>query len=116
MRHRFRSRATALGLAALFLGGAGGASDLDALLFHGRGSAVVANVPHVEATGNPNCHAERCALALRLANGRTAPALSVLERVEGIARHAAAVPPASVPHCFDPGLHLQSRAPPASQV
>ena len=112
MRHGFRSRATALVLAALFLGGVGGVSDLDAYLFHRAGGAVAAGVPHVETSGNPNCHTERCVLALRLANGRVAPDLRVPVRFEGMPLVAAATRPATEPHRFLPGRHRQSRAPP----
>ena len=114
MRHDFRSRATALLLAASFLGGVGGASDLDAVLFHSPGTALAAGVPHIETAGNPNCHTERCVLALRLANGRVAPALAVPVRVEGMPLVAVASRPDAAPHRFFPGLHLQSRAPPVS--
>jgi len=112
MRHGFRSRAIALLLAALFLGGIGGASDLDAFLFHPVGSTVAAGVPHVETAGNPNCHTERCVLALRLANGRVAPDLRVPVRFEGMPLAATTARPAAEPHRFFPGRHRQSRAPP----
>ncbi|HVO34120.1 MAG TPA: hypothetical protein VMT21_01065 [Gemmatimonadales bacterium] len=112
MRHGFRSRATALILAALFLGGAGGASDLDAFLFHPAGNSVAAGVPHIETAGNPNCHTERCVLALRLANGRVAHALAVPVRVEGMPLIAVPARPAAEPLRFFPGRHRQSRAPP----
>ncbi|MGA2381935.1 MAG: hypothetical protein ABSG61_00740 [Gemmatimonadales bacterium] len=101
-------------LAALFLGGVGGASDLDALLFHSPGTSVAAGLPHVETTGNPNCHTERCLLALRLANGRAAQALAVPVRIESMPLIAAALRTDAAPHRFFPGLHLKSRAPPAS--
>ena len=112
MRHNFRSRATALLLAALFLGGVGGASDLDAFLFHAAGTSVAAGVPHIETAGNPNCHTERCVLALRLANGRVAPDLRVPLRFEGIPLIATTARPAAEPFRFFPGRHRQSRAPP----
>jgi len=116
MQHSLRSRATALLLAALFLGGVGGASDLDALLFHSAGASVAAGVPHIETAGNPNCHTERCVLALRLANGRVAHALAVPVRFAGIPLIAVASRPDAAPHRFFPGFHLRSRAPPASHV
>lgn len=116
MRHGLRSRATALILAALFVGGVGGASDLDAVLFHRVGSVVATTAAHIETAGNPNCHTERCALALRLANGRVAHTLAVPVRFAGIPLLAVAARPDAAPHRFFPGLHLQSRAPPASQV
>jgi len=108
----------ALFLAALFLGGVGGASDLDAFLFHPVGAAaqVAANVPHVETAGNPNCHTEHCVLALRLANGRIAHTLAVPVRFAGIPLVAVASRPDAAPPRFLPGLHLQSRAPPASRI
>jgi hypothetical protein len=116
MRHGLRSRATALFLAALFLSGVGGASDLDAFLFHQAVPSLAAGVPHIETAGNPNCHTERCVLALRLANGRVAHTLAVPVRFAGIPLVAVASRPDAAPHRFFPGLHLQSRAPPASHV
>jgi len=112
MRHGLRSRATALFLTALFLGGVGGASDLDALLFHPVGSPVAARVPHIETAGNPNCHTDRCVLGLRLANGRAAPDLRVPVRFEGMPCVATTARPTAAPHRFFPGRHRQSRAPP----
>lgn len=112
MRHGLRSRATALLLAALFIGGVGGASDLDAFLFHRASAPVATGTAHVETAANPNCHAERCVLALRLANGRVAPELRVPVRFEGIPLLATAGRPATAPHRFFPGRHRQSRAPP----
>ena len=113
MRHGPWSRATALFLAMLFIGGAGGASDLDAFLFHRAGPSVATGVAHVETFANPNCHTERCVLALRLANGRVAPDLRVPVRFEGIPLLAVAAQPAAAPHRFFSGRHRQSRAPPA---
>jgi hypothetical protein len=112
MRHGFRSRATALLLAALLLGGVGGASDLDAFLFHSPGAAAAAAVSHIETAGAPNCHTERCVLALRLANGRVAHALAVSVRIEGMPLIPALARPAAEPLRFFPGRHRQSRAPP----
>jgi hypothetical protein len=112
MRHGFRSRATALLLAALFVGGVGGASDLDAFLFHRAGAAVTTGTTHVETAGNPNCHTERCALALRLANGRVAADLRVPIRFEGMPLVATLVRPAAEPQRFFPGRHRPPRAPP----
>jgi len=113
MRRSLRSRATALVLAALFLGGVGGAADLDAFLFHSVGASVAAGVPHIETAGNPNCHTERCVLALRLANGRVAPDLRVPVRFEGMPLITTTARLAAEPHRFFPGRHRQSRAPPA---
>lgn len=104
----------ALTLAALFLGGVAGASDLDAFLFHQGGAAVAAGVVHVETAGNPGCHAERCVLALRLANGRAAHALAVPVRFEGIPQHDAWAKPASAPRRTSAAPQQQPRAPPAS--
>jgi hypothetical protein len=115
MRHGFRSRVTATLLAALFLGGAGGASDLDAFLFHHVGAGALF-APHVEAAGNPGCHAEHCVLALRLASGCTEHPLPVAIRYEALPLVAAAAVPAAAPVCFFPGFHRHSRAPPASLV
>jgi hypothetical protein len=116
VRHNLRSQATALLLAVLFLGGAGGATDLDAFLFHRVGAVVATDAVHIETAGNPNCHTERCVLALRLANGRVAHTLAVPVRFTGIPLLAVAARPDAAPHGFFPGLHLRSRAPPASQV
>ena len=116
MRHGIKSRLTALLLAALFLGGVGGASDLDAFLFHQVGAVVATGVVHVEAAGYAGCHADRCLLALRLASGRNAHTLAVPVRFAGIPLVAVAARPDGAPPRFLPGLHLQSRAPPASRV
>jgi len=103
-----------MALAALFLGGAGGASDLDAVLFHHAGSVLAAGAAHVETAGNPACHAERCMLALRLANGRVAQPLAMPVRFEGIPQHDAGVRPLSAPRRTPAGPQQQPRAPPAS--
>jgi hypothetical protein len=113
MRHSLGYRATAILLATLFIGGVGGASDLDAFLFHRVGASAATNVPHVETTANTSCHAERCLLALRIVNGRVAPLLRVPIRFGGIPLLAVAEQPAAAPHGFFPGRHRQSRAPPA---
>jgi hypothetical protein len=107
------TRATALALAALFLGGVGGASDLDAFLFHRAGAVVATEAAHLETAGNPGCHAERCVLALRLANGRVAPTLTVPVRFESIPQHDAGVRPVSAPHRTSVNPQQQPRAPPA---
>jgi len=114
MRSSLRSRTVAALLAALFFGGAGGASDMDAFLFHRNGAAVSAGVAHVETAGNPGCHAERCVLALRLANGRAAHALAVPIRFEGIPQHDAGTRPVSAPRRTAANPQQQPRAPPAS--
>jgi hypothetical protein len=108
-----RFRATALLLAALFLCGVGGASDLDALLFHGAGAQGAA-APHFEPAGATNHHADNCLLTLRLASSRAAPPLGFAVRFEGIPEHTAASLPMSAPPSFHPGLHQDSRAPPAA--
>ncbi len=108
------SRVAALALAALFLGGVGGASDLDAVLFHGTGAKVTTGVSHVETAANAACHAERCVLGLRLASGRVAPRLDLQIRFEGIPEHAAQPWPDSAPHRASAGSQQQSRAPPVS--
>lgn len=110
MRHPLRSRAVALLLALLFIGGVGATSDLDALVFHRANAGAVAGAPHVEA--GTGCHAERCLLALRLASGRVAPPLDLVIRLEGMPLHEAGSRPASPPRRADAGLHPQSRAPP----
>jgi hypothetical protein len=109
---RIPSRATALLLAALFLGGVGGSSDLDALLFHGAGAPAASAGPHFEPAGAASHHADHCLLTFRIANGSRAAPLRSLVRFQGIARHAAAPRPAAPPR-FYPGLHQDSRAPPA---
>ena len=113
MRSSLRSRSVAVLLAALFLGGVGGASDLDAVLFHQAGS-VVAGAAHVETAASAACHAERCVLALRLANGRVAHTLAVPVRFEGIPQHDAGARPASAPRRTSANPQQQPRAPPAS--
>lgn len=106
-------RATALLVTALFLGGVGGASDLDALLFHGAGAPGAA-APHFESAGTTNHHADDCLLTLRLASSRGAPPLGSPIRFESIPQHAVAPRPVGAPQRFLPGLHQDSRAPPAA--
>jgi hypothetical protein len=108
------SRATALLLAALFIGGVGGASDLDALLFHGAGVRAAVAGPHFEPGGTTDHHADNCLLTFRVANGRGAAPLSFPVRFEGIPQNAAPARPAPAPQTFLPGLHQESRAPPSS--
>ena len=105
-------RATALLTAALFLGGIGGASDLDALLFHGAGAAGAPGT-HYEPAGSAHHHADNCLLTLRAASGRGAAALDHSLRFDGIPQHEAAPRPVAAPQRFLPGLHQDSRAPPA---
>ena len=114
MRRGPRSRLTAFLLAALFLGGVGGASDLDAFLFHGAGAPGAAAAAHYEPCGTTSHHADNCLLTLRVASGRGAPSLGSPVRFEGIPLHAAAARPLAAPQTFLPGLHQDSRAPPAA--
>ncbi len=114
MRQSRGARILALLVAALFLGGAGGAADLDALLFHGAGRAAAPAAAHFEAGGITTHHADQCLLALRLANGRLAAALVFPVRLEGLPLRGAAAAPAVAPARSWPGLHQQSRAPPPS--
>jgi hypothetical protein len=111
MRRRL-FRATALLVAALFLGGIGGAADLDALLFH-RAGAPAAAAAHFEASGTTNHHADNCLLTLRVAGANGALPLGSLVRFEGIPQHSAPPRPVAAPQRFLPGLHQDSRAPPA---
>jgi hypothetical protein len=60
-------------LAVLFLGGVGGASDLDALLFHRADGAITPRAAHVETASG--CHAERCLLVLHLSRSRSWPVI-----------------------------------------
>ena len=113
MRRTLSARILALLVAALFLGGVGGASDLDALLFHGAGAPGAA-AAHFESGGTTNHHAANCLLTLRVASGRGAPSLGSPVRFEGIPLHAAAARPLAAPQTFLPGLHQDSRAPPAA--
>ncbi len=114
MRNALRTRAVAALLAALFFGGAGGASDLDAFLFHRAGASVAGGVSHIETAANAACHAERCLLALRIASGRVANVLRVPVRFEGIPQYEAGTPPAAPPRSLAATFQPQPRAPPAS--
>ncbi len=115
MRPSLKNRALAVLLAALFIGGVAGTSDLDALLFHRAGSQSSAAAPgraaHLEAGGS--CHTERCLLGFRLASGRVAPPLHLLLRLDGMPTHDAGVQPADSPYRSDAAYLQQSRAPPA---
>ncbi len=82
MRRTVRSRATALLLAALFLGGVGGASDVDALLFHGAGAPGAA-ATHYEPSGTTNHHADNCLLTFRVASGRGSASLGCPRPLRG---------------------------------
>lgn len=98
----------------VLLGGAGGAADVDALLFHGAAGRAAAATPHFEAAGRTGHHADQCLLALRLASGRLAASFAFPVRFEGLPLRGAAAAPASAPIRFYPGLHQQSRAPPSA--
>jgi len=113
MRRTLSARLLAILVAVLFIGGVGGASDLDALLFHGREAHDAPAAAHVERGGTTH-HADDCLLGFRLAGGRAAPPLGSPIRFEGIPQHAAAPRPTAAPQRFLPGLHQDSRAPPAS--
>jgi hypothetical protein len=113
MRRTASSRILAVLLAALFIGGVGGASDLDALLFHGAGDPGAA-AAHFESGGIANHHADNCLLTLRVASGRGSLPLGSPVRFEGIPQRTAAPRPVAVPRSFHPGFHQDSRAPPAS--
>ena len=110
---RIRSRLTALVVAALFLGGVGGASDLDALLFHGAGAPRAA-AAHYEPGGTTNHHADNCLLTFRVAGGRGAAPLGFPVRFEAIPLRSVAPRPTAAPRSFLPGLHQDSRAPPVA--
>lgn len=114
MRHARGTRLLAVLVAALFLGGAGGAADADALLFHRAGGPAAVAAAHFEPGGATAHHADQCLLALRLATGRQTTALAFPVRVEGLPLRGAAPSPAAAPVRFYPGLHQQSRAPPPS--
>ncbi len=114
MRHTRAGRLVAALAALLFFGGETAVSGLDALLFHSGGAPSAVVVPHVEPGGTTSHHADQCMLNFRLANGRASSSLGVAIRFEGMASQPAASPPAAVPLRFYPGLHQQSRAPPAS--
>ncbi len=116
MRRGVRSRLSALLLAALFLGGVGGASDLDALLFHQVGAPAAVAATHYEPAGTTTHHADNCLLTLRVASGRGAPPLGFPVRFEAIPLYATAAHPVSAPRSFLPGLHQDARAPPAPLV
>jgi len=111
MRRTPSTRLLAVLVAVLFIGGIGGASDLDALLFHGAGAPGAA-AAHVESGGTTH-HADNCLLTLRVASGRGSPALGSPVRFEGIPQHEAVLRRVSAPRSYHPGLHQDSRAPPA---
>ena len=113
MRHTLASRLLAVLAAALLLSGAGGAADLDALLFHGGAAGSTGSSPHFEAAGTTGHHADRCLLVLRLASGTRAPAVALSRRFESLPTRAGSRRPATAPDRHDPALHQESRAPPS---
>ena len=113
MRRPLRSRLFTLLVAALLFGGAGGAADLDALVFHGRDAGAAAASPHFEAAGRTGHHADQCLLALRLASGTRATPSLLPGRAEALPARGAARRPVTAPDRFYPGLHQDSRAPPS---
>lgn len=110
--HRLRSRATAVLLAALFLGGVGGTSVVDALLFHMGRPTLSLTGPRYEPLGAPNDHAAHCLLTLRVASGRRSAPVGHFVRYAALPLVAPAPRPAAAPHRFFPGRHQDSRAPP----
>lgn len=112
--HRTGLHLTALILAALFLGGVGGAADVDAVLFHGAGAHSAPMGPHYEPAGTTDHHADHCLLGFRISSGRRPASRRCHVRFEGIPQHAAARRPTAAPERFRPGLHQDSRAPPVS--
>ena len=112
MRGAPSTRILAVLVAALFFAGEAGTSGLDAVLYHGAGGTASAAVPHVER-GTTYHHADRCLLALRLANGRQSPSLGLAIRFEGVPSRGMTRRPPAAPHRSFTGLHEQSRAPPA---
>jgi len=115
MRYPRATRLSAALAALILFGGETVVPGLDAVLFHSGGAPAV-SVPHVESGATTNHHADRCMLTFRLANGRVTASLGVAIRFEGMALHPAPKAPAAVPLRFYPGLHQQSRAPPAPLV
>src|SRR5512143_2513558 len=112
MRHRFGSRALGAVVAVSLLGVAGGVSDVDALLFHPEGRPAAVSVPHAESAAGAACHADRCLLAVVLANQgvaspRWAPAHGAPVPRCAVATAHPSAPPRSRPH-----RALQPRAPP----
>jgi hypothetical protein len=116
MPRRRLTRLLAVVAALLFFAGETGTSELDALLYHSGGAAAVRPVyPHVESgQAGQRDHADHCLLMFRLASGRVSAGMSVAVRLQGVGVRAAPAQPPAVPTRFYPGLHQQSRAPPAS--
>ena len=112
MRRTLSARLLAILVAVLFIGGMGGASDLDALLFH-SGTAPATGT-HYEPAGATTHHADNCLLTLRVASGRGSFPLASPVRFEGLPQHATGPLPVVVPPTCHPGFHQDSRAPPAA--
>jgi hypothetical protein len=116
MPPQLRSRFVALLLAAHTLGAVAGAADLDALFFHTGPARAALMGPHFEPAGTADHHADHCLLTLRIHSGRRSAPPRFPVRLEGIPQHAPARRPAVAPDRFFPGLHQESRAPPAPLV
>ncbi len=112
MRHRFGSRALGALVALSLLGVAGGVSDVDALLFHPEGRPAAVSVPHAESASGAACHADRCTLALVLANQGMASAVWAPAHGSAAPQRAAAATPCGAPPRSRPHRDLQPRAPP----
>ncbi len=112
MRHPFRFRALGVLVAAVQFAAVGGASDLDALVFHPTDRPAPVAVSHVESATGSACHADRCLLGLVLADRGLAAATSAPARAAVPPRRVAAAPAAESPRHFLPGLEQQPRAPP----
>ncbi|HXY18679.1 MAG TPA: hypothetical protein VEH83_01640 [Gemmatimonadales bacterium] len=106
-------RLLAVLVTAVLLGGAGGAADVDALLFHGAAGRAAPATPHFEAAGRTGHHADQCLLALRLATGTRAAPIVLPRQFESLPTRGGARRPAAAPERHDPALHQESRAPPS---
>jgi len=109
-----RSRAIAVLLTALFLGGAGGTADVDALLFHTGRTVVEPAGPRYEPVGAPHDHAAHCVLTLRVATAPRSPRTGRIVRYVGAPLVDPEPRSTAAPSRFFPGLHQDSRAPPAA--
>ena len=115
MRPSSWSRAAGVLLAVVFLASVGGASDLDALLFHSGAGAGAVTGSHFERPGASH-HADHCLLALRIGAGRRPVFRAIAIRLQAAVLESDAPRPAPAPHRFYPGLHQDLRAPPFSRV
>jgi hypothetical protein len=109
------SRVAGALLALLLLASTGGASDLDALLFHTGGAPAVPTERHYERPGAGH-HADHCLLALRISSGRRPRPRAVAIRLQAPVQQLESPRPPAAPHRFYPGLHQDLRAPPTSRV